>query len=105
MLFGLFWIVSFINSKLSFIAMVSASTYYFNSNKNKEGEAEVGLGFKFAYLYHIGTLAFGSFIISIISLVRFIFLYAAKSVANSTGNNCIVLCIIKCADCILQCIE
>jgi hypothetical protein len=82
MLFGLFWIISFINAKTSFIAMVSASTYYFNSNKDKDGEAEVGLGFKFAYLYHVGTIAFGSFIIALITFIRYIFLYAAKAAAR-----------------------
>jgi hypothetical protein len=82
MIFGLFWIISFINAKTSFIAMVSASTYYFNSSKDIDGEAEVGLGFKFAYLYHVGTLAFGSFIIAIVQFVRFIFLYAAKTAAR-----------------------
>lgn len=77
MLFGLFWIISFINAKTSFIAMVSASTYYFNSSKDFDGEAEVSLGFKFAYLYHVGTLAFGSFIIAVVTFIRFILVYPA----------------------------
>ena len=45
MLFGIFWICQFINAKTKFIAMVSASTYYFNSNKDKEGSSEVSLAF------------------------------------------------------------
>jgi hypothetical protein len=66
MLFGLFWICSFIQAKTKFIAMVSASTYYFNSNKDKKGSSEVSTAFRFAYMYHLGTIAFGSFIISVV---------------------------------------
>jgi hypothetical protein len=52
--------------------MVSASTYYFSSNASKEGEAEVSLGFKYAYVYHAGSLAFGSLMITIVMIARFI---------------------------------
>lgn len=57
--------------------MISASTYYFNSNKEKEGSSEVSLAFKYAYMYHMGTLAFGSFIIALIEFVRVVFVYTA----------------------------
>jgi choline transporter-like protein 2/4/5 len=66
MLFGILWILAFIRAKSSFITMVAATTYYFDSNKEYDGHANVTLGFKFAYMYHAGSLAFGSFIIAII---------------------------------------
>ena len=66
MFFGILWIAAFLKAKTSFIVMVSASTYYFDSDSNTEGDAEVGLGFKYAYMYHAGSLAFGSFIIALI---------------------------------------
>ena len=78
MLFGILWIVNWLKYTSSFIVMVSASTYYFNSNATTEGEAEVGLGFKFAYVYHCGSLAAGAFIIAIIQFIRIVFLYLAK---------------------------
>lgn len=46
--------------------MVAATTYYFDSNSEKDGEADVSLGFKFTYMYHAGSLAFGSFIIAVV---------------------------------------
>jgi hypothetical protein len=66
MLFGILWICAWLKYTSSFITIVSASTYYFNSNSEEEGEAEVGLGFKFAYLYHMGSIAFGAFVIAVV---------------------------------------
>jgi hypothetical protein len=71
MIFGVLWVTAFLRAQSTFITMVSACTYYFNSSKDapedkQEGEAEVGLAFKFAYMYHIGSLAMGSFIIAMI---------------------------------------
>lgn len=78
MLFGILWICAFLRAKTSFITMVSATTYYFDSNKDRDGNAEVGLGFKFAYMYHAGSLAFGSFIIAVIQFIRIVFMYLAE---------------------------
>lgn len=39
MIFGVLWVTAFLRAQSSFITMVSASTYYFNSNpKAPEGE-------------------------------------------------------------------
>ena len=66
MLFGILWFIALQIAKVRFIAMVSASSYYFSSNKDKDGSATVCLGFKFAYLNHLGSLCIGSFIIALI---------------------------------------
>ena len=60
--------------------MVSASTYYFTSNPNadNEGKADVSMGIKFAWVYHAGSLAFGSFIIALVEFVRIVFMYLAQ---------------------------
>jgi len=54
-----------IKAKTSFVAMVSASTYYWNSSPSRDGSASVLLGFSYA-LKHTGSLAFGSFIIALV---------------------------------------
>jgi hypothetical protein len=66
MLFGILWILAFIDYCSRFVVIVSAATYYFNSTPVADGEAEVALGFKFAYINHAGSIAFGSLIIAII---------------------------------------
>jgi hypothetical protein len=67
--FGLLWTLKFIDDKTKFIAMASAATYYFDSDENKEGQADVGLAFHFAYAKHLGSLAFGSFCITLITML------------------------------------
>jgi len=81
MLFGILWITAFFEYCSTFVVMVSASTYYFNSNpndeENLEGSAEVGLGFHYAFL-HSGSIAIGAFIIALVRFIRIVFLYLAE---------------------------
>jgi len=85
--------------------MVSATTYYFDSNKKRDGKAEVGLGFKFTYMYHAGSLAFGSFIIALIQFIRIVFMYVAEQAKKQSGDNVAVRVIVGCAECLLRCLE
>jgi hypothetical protein len=73
MFFGIIWIVTFISAKTNFITMMSVVTYYFSvkeGQENRDPEAIVGLSLKFTYLYHIGSLACGSFILALIIFAR-----------------------------------
>ena len=58
--------------------MVSATSYYFDSNRERDGYASVGLGFKLAYMNHVGSLAFGSFIIALVQFIRVVVLTIAE---------------------------
>ena len=105
MLFGILWICAFLRAKSSFIVMVSATSYYFDSHKDKDGEANVSLGFKFTYLYHIGSIALGSFIIAVMQMIRLIFMTLAEQAKRASGENAAVKVVICVADCLLKCIE
>lgn len=82
MFFGLIWILNFIKDQEGFIVMVSAVSYYFDSHKDREGVADVSLAFKFCYSYHIGSIALGSFVISVVQFVRIIFVTIAEAAAE-----------------------
>jgi choline transporter-like protein 2/4/5 len=106
MIFGILWIVAFIQAKVSFIAMVSTSTYYFNSSaEDGEGSAEVGLGFRLAYFYHIGSLAFGSFLVALIQFVSFIVNQVAKKAEEESDGNPAVKVVVNILRCCLKCLE
>lgn len=105
MFFGLLWICNFLKAQSSFITMVSASTYYFDSNKDRDGYADVGLGFRFAFLFHAGSLALGSFIIALIQFIRVVFAVLAEQAEKASGDNAAVKIIIKIGECCLKCIE
>lgn len=91
--------------------MMSAVTYYFNNSREKaaRGEEEEGAdvmyGFKAAYLHHIGSIAFGAFIITLVKVVKVIFYYLAKMAEKSAGENSALKCMVGCITCILNCVE
>ena len=106
MFFGILWVTAWLEYMCKFIIMVSSTTYYFNSNgaEGEEGSAEVGTGYKFAIL-HTGSLAIAAFIIAIVRFIRTIFYYIARKAEESSGDNFAVKAIVRCAECVLWCIE
>lgn len=105
MFFGLLWITAFVEYCGSFIVICAASTYYFNSDAETEGSAEVWQGFKWTYLSHFGSIAMGSFIIAVIKMIKFMFLYVAQYLEETVGPDSNIAVILKCAICIIDCIE
>lgn len=105
MLFGLFWIVNFIQYKTGFITMVAASDYYFKSTPEEEGVADVSWAVRTTYAYHLGSIAFASLIIAIINFIQFLFEAAAEKAAAASGENGAVKCIICVGRALLKCLE
>jgi len=107
MFFGFLWITAWIEYTSRFIVIVGACTYYFNNHRDdpEEKPAEIMYGFKCAYLHHMGSIAFGAFIIALIRFIKIIFYYLAKKLEKSSGENAAVKAAVACAGCILNCIE
>jgi len=103
MCFGLLWILLFINDKTRYITMVSAATYYFNCNANKNGSGSVCTGIKWAYTKNMGSIALGSFVLTIVAILRAIVESLAES-ANRDGDGAakLIACI---AQCLMGCLE
>lgn len=97
------WMLKFNDDLVKFITMVSACTYYFNNSKDKVGGAEVMTGFRFAYFKHQGSLAFGSLIMTLVTILRAI----VDSLANSArdSNDGAAKCIACIAQCLMGCLE
>ena len=85
--------------------MCSAATYYFNSDVDDEGTAEVLLALKMTHVYHTGTIAFGSFAITLISIIRFAFTYWAKKAVLLSKENSVMNALVCCSECGLKCVE
>jgi choline transporter-like protein 2/4/5 len=113
MFFGYLWISACIEYLSRFVVIMSACTYYFNNHRDKpdeENPPDVGYSFKCGYLNHMGSIAFGAFIIAFIRFIKFIFYNMAKKLQSLGGpegeesNGCIN-CLVGCGACILNCIE
>lgn len=85
MVFMLIWVTFFIGHKVKFITMVSAATYYFNNTEQKSGGASVCTAIKFSYFKNAGSIAFGSLILTLVSILKFIVDTVAES-ANENGD-------------------
>jgi len=69
--FFIVWLLILINDTKKYIAMVSAATYYFSCTETSpEGSASVMTGFSFAYFKNLGSLCFGSLVVTLISILR-----------------------------------
>jgi hypothetical protein len=104
MFFGILWVTAFFEYCSTFTIMVSACTYYWDSAPDHEGNARVSEGFS-ACFSHAGSLAIGSFIIAVIRFIRIVFMFLAKQIEKQSGDNPVVKGIVKCAECVLACIE
>lgn len=110
MLFGFFWVLAFIMSMNEFVCIVSAITWYYSDKEIPDddgipGDSEVSIGMGWAIRYHGGTLAFGSFILAIVWIIRVIFEYISKKMEDASGNNGCTKCIIGCCRCCLACFD
>jgi choline transporter-like protein 2/4/5 len=105
MLFGILWILAFIDYTSKFIVMAAAATYYFDSNAEKDGTADLSYAIKIAHLNHAGSIAFGSFIIAVVQFIELVFMYFAKKAEQAGGDNQVIKLVVCIGECVLKCIE
>ena len=78
--FGLFWINSFIVGCSQFVIGCSACLWYFEVSTDSKGKGTMVRATKWLFRYHMGSIAFGSFVIAICQMLRFLFEYYRKKV-------------------------
>ena len=64
-IFMLFWINAFIMGMSQFIIGASACIWYFEVNSDTGGKGTVGRAMWWAFRYHMGSVAFGAFLIAV----------------------------------------
>eukprot|EP01016_Furgasonia_blochmanni_P055586 TRINITY_DN9332_c0_g1_i2.p1 TRINITY_DN9332_c0_g1~~TRINITY_DN9332_c0_g1_i2.p1 ORF type:complete len:660 (-),score=111.00 TRINITY_DN9332_c0_g1_i2:60-2039(-) len=102
-LFGFFWINAFLISLSQFIIASSAGIWYFS----KDGGAHLPVTISIirAFKYHLGSLAFGSLILSIVQFVRFIFEYIHRNFKDKNLDGSPLKFCMCCIQCCLACFE
>jgi len=78
-LFGLLWIMAYIIALAQFIIAAVACMWYFTGQGGEMSDspydASVIKAFGWATWYHCGSIAFGSFLIAVVQMIRIIFEY------------------------------
>lgn len=108
MFFGVLWMTAVIDYTSRFVIIMGACTYYFNNHRDQKDVqkgANMTFAFKTAYINHHGSIAFAAFIIACVKFIKYLFYYFAKKLEKLSGENPMVKCMVKCAGCILECIE
>jgi len=103
-LLALVWIVAFLLAIEQFTIAATTVQWYFSSSSDQGGTGSVCKSIWWAIRYHLGSLAFGSFIVTIVTLIRFIFEYMRKKVEKRGATNRFTKCLLACASCCLKCI-
>ena len=99
---GLIWTAEFILACEQFIIASAVSMWYFNRNKSTLNCTPCKAICRLL-LHHIGTVAFGSFIITLVKIPRYILMYIQAKCKDSE-NLCAKACL-KCCICCLWCLE
>uniref|UniRef100_A0AAX7UNA5 Choline transporter-like protein n=1 Tax=Astatotilapia calliptera TaxID=8154 RepID=A0AAX7UNA5_ASTCA len=100
---GLIWISEFI---LAFQQMTIAGavvTYYFTRNKSQMPATPIISSMARTIRYHLGTLAKGSFIITLVKIPRLILTYIHSQLKGK--ENACARCMVKACVCCLWCLE
>lgn len=77
-LFGLLWVMSFLISAVQFIIACMAATWYFTHQSESKGKASCCTGLAWLCKYHLGSIAFGSFIIAVCYAIQLAFEWYRK---------------------------
>ncbi|XP_070533018.1 choline transporter-like protein 4 [Ptychodera flava] len=103
-LFGLFWIMNFIVALDQIVLAGAFASYYWAFNKPKDIPVFPVSGSLWRTLrYHLGSIAFGSFIIAVIQLIRAMLDYMDHKLKGS--ENRVAKFILKCMKCCFWCLE
>jgi hypothetical protein len=114
-MFGFFWIVAWIIAVQLFVTCCSVCLWYFGGHGSDEADGEskpagVMISLKWAFRYHLGSLAWGAFLIAVVTTIRVIFEYCVYQYEKMGQKDNIVFkivtwvirCYLKCLDCCVK---
>jgi len=105
-LFALFWITAFFMSLQKFIIAAATTLWYFDPVDDGAKSVSVCEAMCWGIWYHCGTVAFGSFLIAVVQLIRAIFEYIVNKMNESgAGENAIKKCLEWVIRCCLWCLD
>jgi hypothetical protein len=110
MCFGMIWISAFIMACNEFAVICAACTWYFSRKDVHDsdgiaGDADVWKGIWWTFRYHAGTLAFGSFILTVVWVIKGMFEYLGNKLKTADGGSGCVSCMVCCCSCCLDCFD
>ena len=104
-LFGYLWVNAFIIGVTQFIISAAAGIWYFSCSSDSNGKGSLLTGFFWVFRYHLGSIAFGAFLIALVQFIRIIFEYYRKQIEKANKDSKVVKTIICLTRYLLDCLE
>lgn len=102
-IFGLIWNIQFLYYFAYYVVAGTISTWYFSRDKSKVPGGTLATQIWRAIRYHMGTIAFGSLLMAIVKVIRYIVRTAEKR--SKAKSNKITRAVFSCVTCCLYCVE
>jgi len=106
--FGLLWNHAFLAALPQFVIASACCMWYFAQGQGKEPQSPVGKSITRGLVYHLGSLAFGAFVIAVIDAIRIVVTYFEVHMRNARDGgvqNCCANYCLTCSNCCLDCFE
>jgi hypothetical protein len=89
-----------------FIIAAMTCMWYFNGQGDAEGRpVSVLTAVKWGCWYHCGSIAFGSFLIAVITMIRIVFEYLSNKYEHMAPNGTVYKVVKCCMTCVLWCLD
>jgi len=89
-LFGFFWIIAFIIAVQQFTIGATACMWYFrqgSDDASRSGGVSISQGICWCIRYHLGSIAFGSFLIAVLNTIKALFEYMVYQYEQANPNS------------------
>uniref|UniRef100_A0A7S3ISV9 Choline transporter-like protein n=1 Tax=Strombidium inclinatum TaxID=197538 RepID=A0A7S3ISV9_9SPIT len=104
-LFGYLWLNAFMIGVTQFIISAACAIWYFSCTSDSNGSGSLCTGLWWVFRYHLGSIAFGAFLIALVQLIRIIFEYYKRQIMKANKDNQIVKIILWTTSYLLSCLE
>lgn len=101
--FTFFWVAELLQAVFSYVLICGVCTWYFTSTSETRGTLSISRGFWWAVRYNLGSLAFGSFILAVVWMIRIAFEFLDKQMKAANQENAAVKVMMNCVRCCLDC--
>lgn len=100
---GFFWTMFFITALGEMVLAATFATWYWTFHKSDVPYFTLTVGLGRTIRYHLGTLAFGSLIVTICRIIRVILEYVDRKLKKY--DNEVTKCLLCCCKCFFWCLE
>jgi hypothetical protein len=97
--------MNFIIGSTQFVIAATCTIWYYTSTSDANGTGSVSTGTYWVFRYHLGSIAFGAFLIALVQFIRIIFEYYANQLEKQNKENKIIKAIICATRYCLDCFE